>query len=104
MSDTPRTNRVTRARSEIASTSVVDSDFARTLERELSAAQNEVERLKEDAARWAWFKANCGWERDGPSNWKWYTLVPFSPHGNFGNAAIDAARRALLDNPAEPGA
>lgn len=37
MTDTPRTDRVARGRSEIASPTVVDVEFARNLERELAA-------------------------------------------------------------------
>lgn len=99
MSDTPRTNRVTRARSEIASTSVVDSDFARTLERELSASQAEVERLREAMQKLA--------------NEAFAIAEMARPCIGHTNAAVlhlrikeaeDAIARRTLDNPAEPGA
>lgn len=44
MSETPRTDRNARAKTH----GIVDADFARQLERELAAAQREIERLKED--------------------------------------------------------
>ena len=103
MSDTPRTNRVTRARSEIASTSVVDSDFARTLERELSAAQNEVERLHGIIDG---YKVAPDFLRLALREVKRYTGTRDEA---YVVAAADVfldlltARRAL-DNPAEPGA
>lgn len=44
--ETPRTDRMIRHRDEIAACEVVAADLARTIERELTAAQQEIERLQ----------------------------------------------------------
>ncbi len=44
--ETPRTDRMIRRRDEIAACEVVAADLARTIERELTAAQQEIERLQ----------------------------------------------------------
>ena len=77
MSDTPRTDAELPVYHGFPST--VSREFARTLERELSASQAEVERLTATiAAKDEAIKRLNGW--------------------------LDNDRRALLDNPAEPGA
>lgn len=45
--ETPRTDRMIRRRDEIAACEVVAADLARTIERELTAAQQEIERLRD---------------------------------------------------------
>jgi hypothetical protein len=55
MSDTPRTD-AEGCYPDDACGEAVDADFARTLERELTAAKAEVERLREDAERYQWLR------------------------------------------------
>lgn len=63
----------------------------------LRALADRVAEVERDAARYRWMKANCGWEHDGPNNWKWYTLVPFKPGPDNFDAAIDAAMQEKSD-------
>lgn len=51
VSDTPRTDRVARGRSEIASPTVVDVEFARTLEREIAKLRAEMIQMEREFQR-----------------------------------------------------
>lgn len=71
--------------------------------KDIRALADRVAEVERDAARYRWMKANCGWEHDGPNNWKWYTLVPFMPGPDNFDAAIDAAiRERIKDKPRPP--
>ena len=62
MSDTPRTD-AEGFHPDDAFSEVVDADFARQLERELTAAKVEIERLRADAER---YRHLCEYQRWAP--------------------------------------
>ena len=57
-SDTPRTDAKVsqRKHAQLNGTDYVSADFARQLERDLSAARAECERLRKDAERYRWLR------------------------------------------------
>lgn len=77
-SDTPRTERVVRHTSEIASGEVVRADFARQLERELAAMTARAEAAERDAARLRiglrFYARGHHWECNGAAAGQWDTV------------------------------